>query len=96
MASTDRQVATLTVPAGRSTTSVRFPEPLLRGATLAWSVTAVTAGDRTRVVINLFEMVPYETRADGNKIVVVLGSAGSTTTTTAAAAPTSTPASSAR
>jgi hypothetical protein len=43
VASTDRHVATLTVPAGRSRTSIQFPQPLLRGATLAWSVTAVTA-----------------------------------------------------
>ena len=51
----------------------------------AKSITAVEVKGRTRVVLNLFEMVPYETRAEGNKIVVVLGSAGSTST--AAAAP---------
>jgi type IV pilus assembly protein PilQ len=52
----------------------------------AKSITAVEVKGRTRVVLNLFEMVPYETRAEGNKIVVVLGSAGSTSTAAAPAA----------
>jgi len=39
----------------------------------AKSVTAVEVKGRTRVVLNLFEMVPYETRTEGNNIVVVLG-----------------------
>ncbi|HFD80099.1 MAG TPA: type IV pilus secretin PilQ [Gammaproteobacteria bacterium] len=59
----------------------------------AKSVTAVEVKGRTRVVLNLFEMVPYETRAQGNEIVVTLGSpsasatgpSGSTTAATAAA-----------
>lgn len=58
----------------------------------AKSFTAVDVKGRTRVVLNLFEMVPYETRAEGNKIIVVLGSAGSTSTeaaTPAAASPAS-------
>ena len=50
----------------------------------AKSVTAVEVKGRTRVVLNLFEMVPYETRTVGNEITVVLGSAGGKT---AAAAP---------
>jgi hypothetical protein len=40
IASTDRDVASMTVHAGRGQTSTRFPKPLLRGATLAWQVTA--------------------------------------------------------
>ena len=56
----------------------------------AKSITAVEVKGRTRVVMNLFEMVPYETRADGDKIIVVLG--GSGTTTTSAPAPASAPA----
>jgi len=52
----------------------------------AKSITAVEVKGRTRVVLNLFEMVPYETRAEGNRIVVVLGSPGSTTTAMAPAA----------
>lgn len=61
----------------------------------AKSITAVEVKGRTRVVLNLFEMVPYETRAEGDQIVVVLGSAGSvnTTSTAAAAAPAGTAAS---
>ena len=35
VASTERHVAALTVPAGSGTTSIRFPEPLLRGAQTA-------------------------------------------------------------
>ncbi len=54
----------------------------------AKSITAVEVKGRTRVVLNLFEMVPYETRAEGNSIVVVLGRTGATTT---AAAPTPAP-----
>jgi hypothetical protein len=46
--STDRHVASLTVPAGRDTTSMQFPGPLVRGATLGWFVTAVnTSGLET-------------------------------------------------
>ncbi|MGI9319954.1 MAG: type IV pilus secretin PilQ [Thiogranum sp.] len=56
----------------------------------AKSITAVEVKGRTRVVMNLFEMVPYETRADGDQIIVVLG--GSGTTTTSAPAPASAPA----
>ncbi len=44
----------------------------------ASSVTAIEVKGRTRVVLNLDKMVPYQTRADGNKIVVLLGSAEST------------------
>jgi len=42
----------------------------------ARSVTAVEVKGRTRVVLNLFEMVPYETRVEGNRIIVVLGNQG--------------------
>lgn len=37
------------------------------------SVTAVEAGGRTRLVINLVEMTPYSTRIDGNDLVVTVG-----------------------
>ena len=56
----------------------------------AKSITAVEVKGRTRVVMNLFEMVPYETRADGDQIIIVLG--GSGTTGTSAPAPASAPA----
>jgi type IV pilus assembly protein PilQ len=53
----------------------------------AKSITAVEVKGRTRVVLNLFEMVPYETRAEGNKVILVLGGSD-----TAGAAPASAPA----
>ncbi|TCK17014.1 type IV pilus assembly protein PilQ [Thiogranum longum] len=53
----------------------------------AKSITAVEVKGRTRVVLNLFEMVPYETRTDGNKIIVVLGTAGQRVSAPAATAP---------
>ena len=39
------------------------------------SIVAAEAKDRTRLVLNLDKMVAYETRVDGNNIVVMLGSA---------------------
>jgi type IV pilus assembly protein PilQ len=38
------------------------------------SIVAAEAKDRTRLVLNLDKMVAYETRVDGNNIVVMLGS----------------------
>ncbi len=43
------------------------------GVGAAKSITTVQVKDRTRVVVNLFEMVPYETRTDGNQLIVLLG-----------------------
>jgi hypothetical protein len=43
VAPTDREVATVTVPAGSGSTSIRFDKPLLRGALLAWRATGRTA-----------------------------------------------------
>ena len=40
------------------------------------TILAAEADGRTRVVLNLDTMVPYETRVDGNAIVVTLGAAG--------------------
>ncbi|QPK62531.1 type IV pilus secretin PilQ [Methylomonas sp. LL1] len=48
--------------------------PINQGA--ANTVYVVEASGRTRVVINLTEKVPYETKLDGNKYYVVLKSAG--------------------
>jgi len=78
------------LPATRSDLAKRS-QPI--GIGPARSVTAVEVKGRTRIVLNLFEMVPYETRVNGNDIIVVLGthgqaSAGSAAaTTTHAAAP---------
>ena len=37
------------------------------------SILAAEAKDRTRLVLNLDKLVPYDTRVDGNNIVVMLG-----------------------
>jgi hypothetical protein len=59
--STDRHVSSLTVPAGRTTTSIQFPGPLVRGATLAWFVTAVsTSGAETASGRATFRLPPVE------------------------------------
>ena len=46
------------------------------GVGLARSINAVEAGGRTRVVINLSRLTPYNIKKDGNKIVINLGSSG--------------------
>ncbi|MGB5258996.1 MAG: type IV pilus secretin PilQ [Gammaproteobacteria bacterium] len=46
------------------------------GIGMAESMTVVEAKGRTRVVINLIDMVPYEAYADGNKVVLTIQSAG--------------------
>jgi type IV pilus assembly protein PilQ len=43
---------------------------------MAESMTVVEAKGRTRVVVNLVEMVPYEAHADGNKIVLTVQNSG--------------------
>ncbi|MCH9673844.1 MAG: type IV pilus secretin PilQ, partial [Gammaproteobacteria bacterium] len=45
------------------------------GVGIARSVTAVEAGGRTRVVLNLVKMVPYQLRSEGSAIYVTLDSA---------------------
>ena len=54
---------------------------------VARSVTAIEAGDRTRVVINLLEQVSHEIRSDGNKLYVSIGAGGGAGTMSATAAP---------
>ncbi|HUT40670.1 MAG TPA: AMIN domain-containing protein, partial [Gammaproteobacteria bacterium] len=46
------------------------------GIGMADSITVVEAKGRTRVVVNLVDMVPYEAHADGNKIVLTIQNAG--------------------
>ena len=43
------------------------------------TILAAETKDRTRVVLNLDKLVPYDTRVDGNSIVVMLGGGGSGT-----------------
>jgi len=47
------------------------------GIGMADSMTVVEAKGRTRVVVNLVDMVPYEAHADGNKVVLTIQNAGS-------------------
>src|SRR3984885_3961084 len=53
------------------------------------TILAAEAKDRTRLVLNLDKLVPYDTRVEGNNIVVMLGSGNRTMV---AAAPASAPA----
>ncbi len=50
------------------------------------SVTAVEAGGRTRVIINLDRMVSYNSQVQGNTFLVTLGDAGATSASNVAAA----------
>lgn len=45
------------------------------------TILAAESGGRTRVVLNLDVMVPYETRVSGNSVFVMLGSSGGTAAT---------------
>lgn len=54
---------------------------------MARSVTAIDAGDRTRVVINLLEQVTHEIRSDGNKLYVSLGAGGGAGSMSSTSAP---------
>ena len=44
------------------------------------TILAAEAKDRTRLVLNLDKLVPYDTRVEGNNIIVMLGSANHTMT----------------
>lgn len=61
----------------------------------ARSVTVVEAKDRTRLIINLTSLAPYNTRVEGNNLYVVVGETGNARQTSAmqsTAAPVATPA----
>ncbi|HVO46936.1 MAG TPA: type IV pilus secretin PilQ [Steroidobacteraceae bacterium] len=51
------------------------------------SILAAEAKDRTRLVMNLDKLVPYDTRVSGNNIVVMLGGANQATVSTSGATP---------
>lgn len=53
----------------------------------AQSVSTVEAGGRTRVVLNLVRLVPYQLRKDGNAVVITLGGATTAAETAARPAP---------
>ena len=59
------------------------------------TIVAAETKDRTRLVVSLDKLVPYDTRVAGNNIVVMLGGA-SAATATVAATPTATPLSNVR
>jgi type IV pilus assembly protein PilQ len=50
------------------------------------TVAAAEAGGRTRVVLNLDTMAPYETRVEGNTVIVTVGAAGAGSQRSAATA----------
>ncbi|WXL25311.1 type IV pilus secretin PilQ [Ectopseudomonas mendocina] len=59
----------------------------------ARSVTVVEAGDRTRLIVNLTNLSPYNTRAEGNNVYVVVGEgAGAAASNQPSAAPVTAPA----
>src|SRR5579871_334416 len=51
------------------------------------SILAAEAKDRTRLVMNLDKLVPYDTRVSGNNIVVMLGGANQASVSTSGATP---------
>jgi len=51
------------------------------------TIVAAETKDRTRLVMNLDKLVPYDTRVVGNNIVVMLGGGSATTATVTSAAP---------
>ncbi len=59
------------------------------GSGNARSATVVEAGDRTRLIINLARPAPYDSRIEGNNLLVVVGQGGkpSTSRQTATATP---------
>jgi type IV pilus assembly protein PilQ len=58
------------------------------------TILAAETKDRTRLVLNLDKLVPYDTRVDGNNVIVMLGAAGATVAAAAPAAGAATPAAS--
>jgi len=61
------------------------------GVGSARNISAVEAGGRTRVVINLARLIPYKVTRSGGNIVVTLGSGGGTTVETKTSSTTTTP-----
>jgi type IV pilus assembly protein PilQ len=56
------------------------------GIGMTESITAIEAQGRTRVVVNLVDMVPYEAHTDGNKVILTVQNAGSQQSEAAAVA----------
>lgn len=56
------------------------------GIGFAKSVTAVEAGNRTRLILNLVQLIPFETEVSGNNIIVTLAGSRTAQTTPATSA----------
>jgi len=54
---------------------------------MARSITAIEAGDRTRVVINLLEQASHEIRTEGNRLIVSVGAGGGAGSMSSTSAP---------
>src|SRR5690606_35733829 len=52
----------------------------------AHSVTVIDAGDRTRLVVNLQKLVPYQTRVEGNSLILAVGKQSDAASTVSASA----------
>ncbi len=57
----------------RDTTSGLDKRSIPLGTSNAQSVTIVEAGNRTRLIFNLIDLVPYETRQQGNSLIMTIG-----------------------
>lgn len=57
----------------RDTSSGLGKRSMSLGTSNAQSVTVVEAGNRTRLIFNLVELVPYETRQEDNSLVMTIG-----------------------
>ncbi len=57
------------------------------GAGNAKSLTVIEAKDRIRMIVNMVELVPYQTRQEGNSVIIVIGSGQSGLADSVAAMP---------
>ena len=57
------------------------------GIGMAKSITAVEAGNRTRVILNLVQLIPFETVAEGRNVIVTLAGSRTATETSSATSP---------
>jgi type IV pilus assembly protein PilQ len=60
------------------------------GVGIAQSITAITAKDKTRVILNLTEVVPYAVSTEGNNVLITLDSESTSNLFAAGSAPTAT------
>ena len=57
---------------GTSSNLPKRSQPI--GVGIAQSITAITAKDKTRVILNLTEVVPYSVNTEGNNVLITLDS----------------------